>query len=859
MNKPEISSPSMGHDEYQNDFLRRHIGLDKQDQEKMLADQGAENLEEFISQIVPSTIRRNRVMQPETFLSEAELKAEMHDLAAQNHCLTSLIGQGYYAAYMPAVIKRNVFENAGWYTSYTPYQPEISQGRLEALLNFQTMITDLTGLGIANASLLDEATACGEAMFLALRAVRAEKSGKAFFVAQDCHPQNIENIKMRAAPLDIKIIVGDCESDLQPEQCFAALLQYPASEGQIRDYALLVEKLHKAGALAIASCDLLALTLLRPPGEWGADIAVGSTQRFGMPIGFGGPHAGFIAAKEEYTRLLPGRLVGVSRDRHGQQSYRLTLQTREQHIRREKATSNICTAQALPAIISMFYACWHGARGLQKIARHVHNMAVVLSQGLAEGGFVTGPDCFFDTITVAAGDQAEQIHKAAIAQGINIRRLAGGKIGISCDETTNADILRKVWKAFGLAPDYAVIAARGDEKIAPALRRKSDFLTHPVFYRYRSETEMLRYMRVLVNKDIALDRSMIPLGSCTMKLNAAIQMEMIGLPGFSEIHPFAPLSQVQGYLTLIERLEDWLCDITGYDAISLQPNAGAQGEYAGLLAIRSYHHANGQTRRNICLIPSSAHGTNPASAKIAGFTTVIVRCDEQGNVDLADFRSKIDQYKDVLAAAMITYPSTHGVFEETIAEISDLVHQNGGQLYLDGANMNALMGLAEPGKFGADVGHLNLHKTFCIPHGGGGPGVGPVGVKAHLAPFLPGPPAFGGCARTPSQNWPGDRRGAIWFGGHFADFLCLYPYVRRKRPCRLCEKRHFERQLHRQKTRSLLSGSLSPAKKAMWPMNVSLTRAASKPKPGFRLRISPNVWLIMVFMRRPWPGRWPIV
>jgi glycine dehydrogenase len=722
-------------------FVFRHIGPSAADAAAMLQTIGASSLDELIAQTVPQAIRQRTALDVGAAPSEREAIAKLRAIAAKNVVLTSMMGQGYYGTILPPVIQRNILENPAWYTAYTPYQPEISQGRLEALLNFQTMIADLTGLDIANASLLDEATAAAEGMAMAQRVAKSKVT--AFFVDADCHPQTIAVLRTRAEPLGWQVIVGDPLADLDPAAVFGALMQYPGSSGAIRDFRPALAALHGAGALAVMAADPLGLTLLTPPGELGADIAVGSTQRFGVPMGYGGPHAAYIATKDEYKRALPGRLVGVSVDARGRQAYRLALQTREQHIRREKATSNICTAQVLLAVIASMYGVYHGPDGLRMIAQRVHTRTTVLADGLKALGWQVAHAAFFDTITVEAGDRQADIVRRAADKGINLRRYPDGSIGISCDETTTQDQIEAVWRAFGhrqsttAEPDYDDLARRSASVIPPALARRSAFMTHPVFHRHRSETEMLRYMRRLADRDLALDRSMIPLGSCTMKLNATSEMIPVTWPEFSDLHPFAPADQAQGYAELLEDLAAKLCTITGYDAVSLQPNSGAQGEYAGLLAIRAYHRDRGDMQRNICLVPSSAHGTNPASAHMAGMEVVVVGCDVDGNVDLADLRTKAERHAERLACIMVTYPSTHGVFETAIREICDIVHAHGGQVYLDGANLNAMVGLARPGEFGADVSHLNLHKTFCIPHGGGGPGMGPIGVKAHLAPFLP--------------------------------------------------------------------------------------------------------------------------
>jgi glycine dehydrogenase len=669
----------------------------------------------------------------------------MRELASKNQVFTSLIGQGYSGTILPAVIQRNILENPAWYTAYTPYQPEISQGRLEALFNFQTMICDLTGLDVANASLLDEATAAAEAMALAERASQAKT--KSFFVDAEVHPQTLAVLRTRAEPLGWNLVVGDPLSDLDRAEVFGGLLQYPASSGAVRDLRPAIAALRAKGALAIVAADPLALALLASPGELGADIAIGSAQRFGVPMGYGGPHAAYMAVRDALKRSLPGRIVGLSIDSRGQPAYRLALQTREQHIRREKATSNICTAQVLLAIIASMYAVYHGPEGLTHIARTVHRRTAVLAAGLRRLGFAPRSETFFDTVTVNTGERQDEILARARAGKINLR-IGQGTLGIALDETTTPAIVEAVWRAFGGKLAYAEVEAETSEALPAELRRASPFLTHPVFHAHRSETELLRYMRKLSDRDLALDRAMIPLGSCTMKLNATSEMIPLTWPEFGDLHPFAPREQAAGYHALFARLERWLCDITGYDAISLQPNSGAQGEYAGLLAIRGYHAARGEPHRKVCLIPSSAHGTNPASAHMAGMEVVVVACDARGDVDVGDLRAKAEQHANDLAAVMITYPSTHGVFEEHIREICDIVHGHGGQVYLDGANLNAQVGLSRPGDYGADVSHLNLHKTFCIPHGGGGPGMGPIGVRAHLAPFLPGHPMLVGGPRA---------------------------------------------------------------------------------------------------------------
>ncbi len=734
-------------------FTQRHVGPSAADIEVMLEAVGARSLDALIAEVIPASIRRREPLALAPAMSEQAALARMRALAGKNEVFTSLIGQGYYGAILPPVIQRNIIENPAWYTAYTPYQPEISQGRLEALMNFQTMVADLTQLPVANASLLDEATAAAEAMTLAHRAASAKAS--AFFVDRNVHPQTLAVLRVRAEPLGIDLVVGAPGEELARAQVFGALFQYPDTFGTIGDYRAAIAAVHAQGGLAILAADPLALTLLTPPGELGADIAIGSTQRFGVPMGFGGPHAAYMAVRDELKRSMPGRIVGLSIDARGAPAYRLALQTREQHIRREKATSNICTAQVLLAVIASMYAVYHGPEGLAAIARRVQRRTAVLAEGLRELGFTVLNEAFFDTITVAVGERQSEILRRARAERINLRVVAPGQcgnaaaIGVSLDETTDEAVVEAVWRAFGGTLAYGEIAAGAAGGLPQALARRSDFLRHPVFHRYRCETEMLRYMRKLSDRDLALDRAMIPLGSCTMKLNATAEMIPITWPEFADLHPFAPSEQARGYHELAAELARMLAEITGFDAVSLQPNSGAQGEYAGLLAIRAYHRARGEAQRTICLIPSSAHGTNPASAAMAGLKVAVVNCDQQGNVDLADLQKKAALHARDLAGAMITYPSTHGVFEEHIRDICDIVHAQGGQVYLDGANLNAQVGLARPGDYGADVSHINLHKTFCIPHGGGGPGMGPIGVKAHLAPFLPGHPALdGGAAKV---------------------------------------------------------------------------------------------------------------
>ena len=728
-------------------FVDRHVGPGASDIEAMLASVGADNVDALMAEVLPKSIRLAKPPALDPPLSETAALARLRAIADRNEVFTSLIGQGYHGTILPAVIQRNILENPAWYTAYTPYQPEISQGRLEALMNFQTMVADLTGLPVANASLLDEATAAAEAMALAHRAATAKT--QAFFVDRNVHPQTLAVLKVRAEPLDITLIVGD-PADLGDTAVFGALLQYPDTTGAVRDPRDAICAVHRHGGLAIMAADLLALTVLTPPGEFDADIAIGSAQRFGVPMGYGGPHAAYMAVQDKLKRSMPGRLVGLSVDSRGAPAYRLALQTREQHIRREKATSNICTAQVLLAVIASMYAVYHGPEGLTAIACRVHRLAAVLAAGLRKLGFALLNDTFFDTLTVAVGERQAGIVAHAAGERINLRVIAPGEaavdaaIGISLDETSDEATVEAVWRAFGGSLCFAEIALTAGDALPAALLRRSAFLRHPVFHRHRCETDMLRYMRKLADRDLALDRAMIPLGSCTMKLNATTEMIPVTWPEFAALHPFAPPEQTRGYREMIDGLGAMLAEITGFDSISLQPNSGAQGEYAGLLAIRAFHRAHGEAHRTVCLIPSSAHGTNPASAAMAGMKVVVVACDKLGNIDLADLQKKAEQHAANLAGAMITYPSTHGVFEEQIRAICDIVHTHGGQVYLDGANLNAQVGLARPGDYGADVGHINLHKTFCIPHGGGGPGMGPIGVKAHLAPFLPGHPMLDG-------------------------------------------------------------------------------------------------------------------
>ncbi len=722
----------------QNEFVGRHNGPKLSDQQKMLEAINAVSLDALISETVPANIRLEQPMTLAEAKSEADMLATMKQFAKQNQVKRTFIGQGYYNTFTPNVILRNVLENPGWYTAYTPYQPEISQGRLESLLNFQQMVIDLTGMEIANASLLDEATAAAEAMTLCKRAGKSKSN--VFFVADDVHPQTIEVVKTRAKFIGFEVLVGSLES-LPEQDVFGALVQYPSTTGEVRDLTDIIAKAQANKTLVTVATDLLASTLLKPAGEMGADVAIGSAQRFGVPMGYGGPHAAFMATRDKHKRTMPGRVIGVSIDAKGNQALRMAMQTREQHIRREKATSNICTAQALLANMASFYAVYHGAEGLRTIARRTHHMTAILAAGLTKGGFELAHNSFFDTITINAGEKTQDLYTKALAADINLRVLPG-KLGISLDETTTVADVEALFAVFGVKEDVAALSTEiaGNEfaAIPEALRRTSEYLTHPVFNTYHSETQMMRYLKQLENKDFSLTHGMIPLGSCTMKLNAAAEMIPITWPEFGSIHPFAPAEQAAGYAALAKDLKEKLCEITGYDAFSLQPNSGASGEYAGLIAIQRYHESRGEGHRNVCLIPSSAHGTNPATASMVSMKVVVVKCDDEGNIDIDDLAAKIEKHKDNLSSIMITYPSTHGVYEEKVKEVCEMVHSAGGQVYLDGANMNAQVGLTSPGFIGSDVSHLNLHKTFCIPHGGGGPGMGPIGVKSHLAPFLPG-------------------------------------------------------------------------------------------------------------------------
>jgi len=720
-------------------FIRRHIGPDAAEEKAMLTELGMDSIDELLDKVVPESIRRRKQLAVKRSLSERQVLLRLYEISIRNQLYKSFIGMGYYNTQTPTVIERNLLRNPAWYTSYTPYQAEISQGRLEALLNFQTMVSDLTGMEMANASVLDEATAAAEAMTMCHRLSKSKSD--IFYIANTCHPQTIEVVTNRASHLHIKCVVGDPFAAADEPELFGLLLQYPCSTGEVHDYRELVAKIHEKKGLVTVAADLLSLTLLSPPGEFDADIVVGSSQRFGVPLGYGGPHAAFMATRDAFKRSLPGRLIGVSRDTRNEPALRLTLQTREQHIRREKATSNICTAQALLAIMASMYAVYHGPAEIRRIAQRVHRLSVLLAEGLRELGLEVNTQHYFDTITVNTGNATEFIMAAARSKKMNLRQVDSHTVGISLDEVSTRGDVTRLYDVFthdhGRAVSIDELDTRIKTALPPELIRESDFLTHPVFNSHHSETDLMRYMRKLQDKDLALDRSMIPLGSCTMKLNAATELIPVTWPGFARIHPFVPLDQAQGYQQLIVELEQMLCACTGYDAISLQPNAGSQGEYAGLLAIKSYHESRGEGHRDICVVPASAHGTNPASAQMAGMKVVVVGSAKNGNIDLDDLRAKCEKHSDNLAAIMITYPSTHGVFEADVREVCEIVHDHGGQVYIDGANMNAMVGVCAPGKFGGDVSHLNLHKTFAIPHGGGGPGVGPIGVKEHLKPFLP--------------------------------------------------------------------------------------------------------------------------
>ena len=786
--RPHLAEPGDG-------FVARHIGPDDAAVETMLATVGFDTLDDLLDAVVPPSIRVDAPLDLPAARSEVEVTEALRRLAAANTVRTSLIGTGWYATVTPPVIRRNILENPAWYTAYTPYQPEISQGRLEAVLNFQTMVAELTGTELANASMLDEATAAAEAMALVHR--MNPKAGDVFVADHDTHPQTLAVLATRAEPLGLTLVLAD-PADPLPEGCFGVLVSYPGSSGAIRPLGPIVTAAHGSGALVVAATDLLACCLLTPPGDEGADVVVGSTQRFGVPMGFGGPSAGFLSTREAYKRTLPGRLVGVSIDAAGRPAYRLALQTREQHIRREKATSNICTAQVLLAVMAGMYGVWHGPEGLVRIATRVHRLTTVLAEGLRSAGAARVHDAFFDTLTVSVPGRAETVHAAAADLGLDLRSIDADHVGLSLDETSTVETVRLVWRAFGVTPAHPIHALDDatPDAIPADVRRSSAFCTHPVFHQHRSETEMLRYLRRLADADLALDRTMIPLGSCTMKLNATTEMEPVSWPGFADLHPFATPDDTAGYRALIGDLERWLCEITGYDAVSLQPNAGSQGEFAGLLAIRAWHHSRGDADRDVCLIPASAHGTNAASAAMVGMRVVVVACDEDGNVALDDLTAKLEAHRRDVAALMITYPSTHGVFEEAIGEICAAVHDAGGQVYLDGANLNALVGVARPGRFGADVSHLNLHKTFCIPHGGGGPGVGPVAVRSHLAPFLPSHPVVP-VAGPPVPRGRRGLGGAVGVRGHLADPMGVHRHDGSRRTASGHGGRHPQRQLHR--------------------------------------------------------------
>jgi glycine dehydrogenase len=739
-----MSRPSLLDLENHGDFIQRHIGPTPEQQTTMAQAIGYDTLDALIDDTVPAAIRRNHPMKLPGAQTEQQVIARLRELADLNIVNRSFIGMGYHDTFTPPVIQRNVLENPGWYTAYTPYQPEISQGRLEALLTFQQMVLDLTGMDLANASMLDESTAAAEAMTL-LQRVNKKTRSSTFLIADDCHPQTIAVVKTRAKALDIEVLVGNPADLLNTTEAFGLLVQYPGTYGHLQDMSPLTEKAHNKNTLVAVAADIMALLLVKSPGSMGADVVLGNTQRFGVPMGFGGPHAAFFATRDAYKRSTPGRIIGVSIDRRGNQALRMAMQTREQHIRREKATSNICTAQALLAVMAAFYAMYHGPTGLRRIATRIQRLACILVKGLEDAGFARDNASFFDTISYTVGEQQPAIVERALASGLNLRIIGGDRLGIALDETTSASDIEALWRAFtgdSASASVAIVdtqvAANGG--IPEPLLRPIDYLQHPLFHHYHSETEMLRYMRYLEDKDMALNRAMMALGSCTMKLNATTEMLPVTWPEFARLHPFAPLEQTAGYQAMLTELDRMLVECTGYDAISLQPNAGSQGEYTGLLVIRRYHESRGDTQRNVCLIPSSAHGTNPASAALAGMRVVIVECDGLGNIDMADLRTKVEHHTQDLSCIMVTYPSTHGVFEESIIELCEIIHHHGGQVYVDGANLNALVGIAAPGKFGADVSHLNLHKTFCIPHGGGGPGMGPIGVGAHLQPFLPNHP-----------------------------------------------------------------------------------------------------------------------
>ena len=734
----------------QRDFIRRHIGPSEEDQSKMLNELGFKNLDDLISKTVPENILLKEELDIGEPNSEYEALRKLKAISKKNKIYSNFIGMGYYGTFTPYVILRNILENPGWYTSYTPYQPEVAQGRLEMLLNFQQMICDFTGMDISNASLLDEGTAAAEAVGLSYRLCKNDSN--IVFVSKDCHPQTIDVIKTRAEPLGLTVVIGDENSEIK-EDIVCGILQYPGTLGDIKDPSEAISKIHKNNGKAVLVCDLLALAKLKTPAELGADIAVGSSQRFGIPMGYGGPHAGFFATKDEFKRSMPGRIIGVSVDRHGNKAYRLSLQTREQHIRRDKATSNICTAQALLAIVSAAYAVYHGPEGIKKIAENTSQLAKNFADKIKQSGYEIYSDHFFDTITIKTLDKTESIYQNALSQNVNIRKVNSEMLSVAFDERKNVYRANQLLKIFNCSETIKDKMNENLSNLPKNLLRTSSYLTHPVFNSYHSETEMLRYLKKLEDADIALNRSMIALGSCTMKLNAVAEMIPVTWREFSEPHPFAPVEQMEGYRTLFTDLKNWLRSVTGFSGVSLQPNAGAQGEFAGLMVIKKYHEQNGETNRNVCLIPSSAHGTNPASAQMVGMKVVVIKCDEHGNVDINDLKEKAEIHKDNLAALMVTYPSTHGVFEEKITEICELIHNNGGQVYMDGANLNALVGVAKPGKFGPDVCHINLHKTFCIPHGGGGPGMGPIACKKHLEKYLPnhsvikdcGPATDGSC------------------------------------------------------------------------------------------------------------------
>ncbi|WP_444926832.1 aminomethyl-transferring glycine dehydrogenase [Microbulbifer sp. TRSA002] len=736
-----MTQPSLQQLEQHDAFIHRHIGPDAKQVEAMLETLGVASLEELIEKTVPEAIRKTDELDLADAINEVEALAELKDIAARNKIYRTFIGMGYHDTITPNVILRNVLENPGWYTAYTPYQPEIAQGRLEGLLNFQQMIMDLTGMELANASMLDEGTAAAEAMAMCKRQVKRNKSN-VYFVDQDCHPQTIAVVKTRAEHFGFEVVVGDVEKDI-PTELFGALLQYPGSTGRVRDLSDIIAKVHEANALVTVAADLMSLVALRAPGDMGADVVVGCNQRFGIPMGYGGPHAGFFAFREAYKRSAPGRIIGVSVDSKGKRALRMAMQTREQHIRREKANSNICTSQVLLAVMSAFYAIYHGPEGLKTIAARIQRLADILASALQQEGFNLAHDSWFDTLNITVGAKQEEIYQRALAAEINLRKIGEDALGVSLSETATLQDVSDLINAF-IGTEHSIdlhtldseIASKGSLGVPAALARDTEFLTHPVFNTYHSETEMLRYLKSLEAKDIALNHSMIPLGSCTMKLNATAEMIPVTWPEFGKLHPFAPVDQAQGYAEMFRQLQQMLSACTGYDAVSLQPNAGSQGEYAGLVAIKKYFEAKGETQRDICLIPASAHGTNPASAMMVSMKVVVVACDDKGNVNIEDLKAKIEEHGDRVAALMVTYPSTHGVFEEGIREVCDLVHQAGGQVYIDGANMNALIGVAAPGQFGGDVSHLNLHKTFCIPHGGGGPGMGPIAVGEHLKPYL---------------------------------------------------------------------------------------------------------------------------